>query len=180
MVVLVFPPRSRRWGAGRAYDGVERCSDDVVDYINLFDDELFVLLPRAHELAQRRMVRVEQLRDERILGSGQPWAPDSCHLCASAGFEPHLDGSYRGTDFPAIQALVATGNFVSLIPGLALSLMRDDVVVRPLDRPLLRHVAVATPRSAYRPPAVEAMIEVLSEVAARTARATAMARTPAG
>jgi len=67
-----------------------------------------------------------------------------------------------------------------LIPGLALSLLRDDVVVRPLDQPLLRHVAVATPRSAYRPPAVEAMIEVLSEVAARTARATAMARTPAG
>ncbi len=139
-----------------------------------------MLLPRAHELAQQRVVRLEQLRDERILGSGQPWAPDFRHLCASAGFEPSLDGSYRSTDFPAIQALVAAGSFVSLIPGLALSLLRDDVVVRPLDQPLLRHVAVATPRSAYRPPAVEAMIEVLSEVAARTARATAMARTPAG
>ena len=169
-----------RWGPGKSYDGVERCSDDAVDYIDLFDDEFFVLLPRAHELAQQRVVRLEQLRDERILGSGQPWAPDFRHLCASAGFEPSLDGSYRSTDFPAIQALVAAGSFVSLIPGLALSLLRDDVAVRPLDQPLLRHVAVATPRSAYRPPAVEAMIEVLSEVAAQTARATAMARTHAG
>ncbi len=165
-----------RWAAGRAYDGVERCADDVVDYIDLFDDEFIELLPRAHELARRRVVRIEQLRNERILGSGQPWAPDFCHLCSSAGFEPRLDASYRSTDFPAMQALVATGNFVSLIPGLALSLLRDDVVVRPLDRPLLRHVAVATPRSAYRPPAAEAMIEVLREVAAKTARATATAR----
>ncbi len=168
-----------RWGAGKGYDGVERCSGEVVNYIDLFDDEFFVLLPRTHELANRRVVRIEQLRDERILGSGQPWAPDFRHLCASAAFDPRLDESYRGTDFPAIQALVAAGNFVSLIPGLALSLLRDDVVVRPLDRPLVRHVAAATPRSAYRPPAAEAMIEVLREVAPLTARATATARTHA-
>jgi len=65
-----------------------------------------------------------------------------------------------------VQGLVAAGVAVSLIAELALTNLRDDIVVRPLGRQApIRHVWAATPAGAYRSPAVEAMLEVLQATA---------------
>ncbi len=166
-IALVFS--FDRWPAGVSYDGVVVCPDDAVDCVELFDDRFFLLVPRGHALGECPTVRLDQLAGERILGEGQPWAPDFRHLCAVAGFEADFDGSYRGRDFSALQALVATGHGVTLIPGLALAPLREDVVVRPLEPAPVRHVKAAMPKSSYRSALVHGMLEMLREVSAEHA-----------
>jgi DNA-binding transcriptional LysR family regulator len=62
---------------------------------------------------------------------------------------------------------VAAGVGVALIPELALTSVREDIVVRDLVKPTpLRRVVAATSRSAGITPAASAMLELLQEVAA--------------
>jgi hypothetical protein len=57
---------------------------------------------------------------------------------------------------------------VSLLPGLALTNVREDIAVRSLGpRAPARRIAAATLAGRYRSPATEAMLEILTEVAAR-------------
>ena len=51
----------------------------------------------------------------------------SCH---AAGFEPNV--SFESDDYQTVQGLVAAGVGVALIPELALSVVREDVVIRAL------------------------------------------------
>jgi DNA-binding transcriptional LysR family regulator len=61
---------------------------------------------------------------------------------------------------------VAAGVGVTLIPTLALATVRDDVVLRSIDDPLLkRRVYVARLGCGYTSPAVEPMRAILQEVA---------------
>jgi DNA-binding transcriptional LysR family regulator len=70
-------------------------------------------------------------------------------------------------DYQAIQGLVAAGVGVALIPTLALTTVRDDVVIRDLGREApVRKIAAATLKGAQRSPATRAMIDVLCEVSA--------------
>jgi DNA-binding transcriptional LysR family regulator len=67
-----------------------------------------------------------------------------------------------------MQGFVAAGVGVSLIAGLGLTSIRDDVVVRHLGRPTpVRQIYAATLAGAHRTPATQAMLECLREVAAR-------------
>jgi DNA-binding transcriptional LysR family regulator len=61
---------------------------------------------------------------------------------------------------------VAAGVGVSMIAELGLTSVRDDVVVRALGRVTpVREVYAATAADAYRTPATEAMLDILTEVA---------------
>mgnify|MGYP002423119274 CR=1 FL=1 len=69
--------------------------------------------------------------DNWILGSADATCPDSAILiraCNAAGFEPNI--AFQSDDYNAIQGFIATGMGVSLIPDLALTTVRNDVVVR--------------------------------------------------
>ena len=84
--------------------------------------------------------------------------------CRQAGFEMKV--AFRTDDHMAVQGLVAAGVGVAAIPRLTLPATRDDIAVRSLDAPsLVRQVGVAMSPGRYRPPAAEAMAEILSEVA---------------
>jgi len=77
-----------------------------------------------------------------------------------------------------VQGLVAAGVGVALIPELALSVVREDVVVRTLSpSPPVRSVIAALPgrlgASTRLTPAVSAMLRILEETAAARHRAAA-------
>jgi len=148
------------WPIGTDYDGNVRCANDGFDYVDLFDDPFYLVVPRDDPLAGRDRVATEQLSGRRVLG-GPPWGPDLRELCSRCGFEPSFEPSYRTTDFNAFQGLVAAGLGVTLIPRLAFGSIRDDVVVRPLDPAPVRHVKLAMLTGAYRSAATEAMAEAL-------------------
>jgi DNA-binding transcriptional LysR family regulator len=132
----------------------------------LVDDPLHLALPRDHPLAGRRRLRLEDLAGEAWIQTSEstPCARHVVRSCNAAGFEPSV--SFESDDYQTVQGLVAAGVGVALIPQLALSTVREDVVVRALHPGSpVRTVLVATPRSAAVSPAVATMLDVLREAA---------------
>jgi DNA-binding transcriptional LysR family regulator len=84
---------------------------------------------------------------------------------------------FTSDDYNVVQGLVAAGVAISLLPELALSNLRDDIVIKPIGkRTPHRRVLAATLAGGFRSPAMNAMLDVLGEVAeGYTARAPVLA-----
>jgi len=157
------------WPARRNYEGELVSEREDVIYEDLFDDPYFLALPNEHPLAAHDKVAIRQLVGEPILGSPNdcaPWGVELARLCESEGFEAGFESRYFTVDFHAVQALVATGRGVSLLPELSLACVRSDISIRPLDPPPVRHVKLGFPPSSYRSPACEALVDVVRQVIA--------------
>ena len=145
----------------RMYEGIELHP--------LVDDPMFLALPSSHPLAHKPRVRLQDF-------SGETWIQETgTHTwcggfheacCAQAGFEPKV--GFQSDDYNVVQGLVAAGVGISLLPGLALTNVREDIVIRSLGkRPPARRIAAATLAGRYHSPATKAMLEILSEVGER-------------
>jgi DNA-binding transcriptional LysR family regulator len=145
----------------RLYEGIE--------LHHLVDDPMYLALPRNHPLAAKPRVRLSDVADETwVQESGAHSWCGSFHeaVCTNAGFQPKV--GFRSDDYNVVQGLIAAGVGISLLPGLALTNLRDDIVVRSLGKGApARKIAAATLAGRYRSPATEAMLEILSEVADR-------------
>jgi DNA-binding transcriptional LysR family regulator len=141
-------------------------TDKTLERTHLLEDPMFVCLPRDHPSARKAKLRLEDLHDEAwLLGTGGDCPDASIFLraCERAGFEPKI--AFNSDDYPAIQGFVAAGIGVALIPDLALTSVREDVVIRSLTpRAPVRVIEAATLAGGYRSPAAEAMLEILVEV----------------
>jgi DNA-binding transcriptional LysR family regulator len=85
------------------------------------------------------------------------------------GFEPKI--TFESDDYLAIQGLVAAGVGVAMIPTLALTTVRDDIVIRDLGAEApIRQIGAATLPGAQRSPAARAMLDVLHEVSGAYAK----------
>ena len=134
-----------------------------LDRLDLLDDPMYVALPLDHELTRKVRVKLKDLAGEQWINPplAYPCSGFVTRACAAAGFEPHV--TFETDDYLAVQGLVAAGVGIALIPDLALTTVRDDIVIRSLgSQAPVRHV-VATTLSGYRSPATEAMLEVLQE-----------------
>jgi DNA-binding transcriptional LysR family regulator len=132
----------------------------------LLDDPLHLALPADHPLAGRKRLRLEDLREEAWVqtSAASPCAKHVIRSCHAAGFEPTV--SFESDDYQTVQGLVAAGAGVALIPELALSTVREDIVVRALHPASpVRKVLAATPRAAAATPAVATMLDLLRELA---------------
>jgi DNA-binding transcriptional LysR family regulator len=142
----------------RLYDGIE--------LVHLLDDPMYLALPRDHRFARRRRLRLEQLADETWIQNDVTGSCGRMHVaaCNSAGFDPRI--GFMSDDYNVVQGLVAAGVGVSLLPALALTNIREDIVVRSLG-PTAPHrrIAAATLSGRFRSPATEAMLAILCEVA---------------
>jgi DNA-binding transcriptional LysR family regulator len=145
----------------RFYEGIELHP--------LVDDPMFLALPRDHPLARKRRVRLEDFADATwIQESGTHSWCGHFHqtVCASAGFEPKV--GFRSDDYNVVQGLIAAGVGISLLPGLALTNVREDIVVRSLGpQAPRRRITAGTLAGRYRSPATDAMLGILTEVADR-------------
>jgi DNA-binding transcriptional LysR family regulator len=146
--------------------------------VELLEDPLYLALPRGHRLARKRTLRLGELRGEAWVQTSQssPCARHVVRSCHAAGFEPNV--AFESDDYQTVQGLVAAGVGVALIPELALSVVREDVVVRTLSpSPPVRSVIAALPgrlgASTRLTPAVSAMLRILEETAAARHRAAA-------
>ena len=131
----------------------------------LVEDTYDLILRADHPLAERRKLSLKDLADEPWIAST---LANGCRriteeVCRQAGFEPRV--AFEADDTMASQALVAAGVGVTLMPRLALTSVHPGVVARALtDRPR-RKVWAARQKSAYRSPASEAMLQIMSDVA---------------
>src|SRR4051795_3201633 len=144
---------------------------DGLNSTHLLDDPMFAALPLDHPLANKARVRLKDLRGESWIGTT---AACSCGAlvrthCIRMGFEPQI--TFESDDYLAIQGLVAAGVGVAMIPTLALTTVRDDIVIRDLGSEApVRQIAAATLPGAQRSPAARAMLDVLLEVATQYAK----------
>jgi DNA-binding transcriptional LysR family regulator len=135
--------------------------------VELLSDPLYLALPRTHALAAREQIRLADLAGEAWVQTSRasPCARHVVRSCHSAGFEPNV--SFESDDYQTVQGLVAAEVGVALIPELALSVVREDIVIRSLSpAPPARSVIAASPESARLVPAAPAMLGVLERVAA--------------
>jgi len=156
------------WTAVTDYDGRAVCADDEIDCMPLFDDPFHVVLPSDHRLAGSEQIAIADLAGERVLGSParcSPWGTDFSHLCAEAGFAPEFEPCYRTVDFAALQAIVATGRGLTLVPAMGLAAGHPGTVVRALEDGPVRHVAIAILAGIAPSPACQAMIAILQDAA---------------
>jgi DNA-binding transcriptional LysR family regulator len=142
--------------------------DDGLQRTHLLDDPMYLVLPDDHPQARRRSIRLSEMADEPwILGSSDATCPDGQILiraCNKAGFEPRI--AFQSDDYNATQGFIATGMGVCLIPDLALTNVRDDVVVRSLGpKAPARRISAITTESGFCSPAKQAMLDVLVETA---------------
>jgi molybdate transport repressor ModE-like protein len=146
---------------------------DGVETQFLLDDPMYAVLPPNHPFANKARIRLKDLSGESWIGT-----TDACSCgelvrshCIRMGFEPHI--TFESDDYLAIQGLVAAGVGVALIPTLALTTVRDDIVIRDLGTEApVRKIAAATLPSSQRSPAVLAMLDVLAGVAQQYAEPT--------
>jgi DNA-binding transcriptional LysR family regulator len=136
--------------------------------VQLLSDPMHLALPRAHPLAARDTLRLEDLAEEawvQTSGASQ-CARHVVRSCHAAGFEPHV--TFESDDYQTVQGLVAAGVGVALIPELALSAPREDIVIRALSPdPPVRQVIASVPAGARLVPAAPAMLGILEAAAAR-------------
>jgi len=148
------------------FDG-ENIADGELTRVELLSDPMFLALPSEHRLAARRRIRLEDLAGEAWVQTSHssPCARQVVRSCHAAGFEPQV--SFESDDYQTVQGLVAAGVGVALIPELALSVVREDIVIHALaPAPPARRVIAASPESAGLVPAAPAMLGELERVAA--------------
>jgi DNA-binding transcriptional LysR family regulator len=141
---------------------------EEIELTPLLDDPMYIALPRNHPLAAKNTIRLKQLADESWIQGDCDGLCGHMHLaaCESAGFEPRV--GFQSEDYNVVQGLVAAGVAISLIPELALSNLREDIVIRSLGKQApVRRVAAATLAGSFRSPATEAMLDILVETAQR-------------
>ncbi len=142
--------------------GAEHLGTDLVT-VPLFDDAYRVLLPLHHRLARAGTdVSLHDLRDEEWVGGagGSTWFRVVRDACRAQGFDPHV--GVVSDDHLAVQAFVAAGLGVAVVPGLAATLRVRGVTARDVRGPgPVRQLAVALPEGDYRPRAATRMTELL-------------------
>jgi DNA-binding transcriptional LysR family regulator len=139
-----------------------------IETVHLLDDPMSVALPRGHRLAGKARVSLDELAGERWIQGDPQGLCGAMHVaaCELAGFEPHV--AFQSDDYNVVQGLVAAGVAISLIPELALSNLREDIVIRPLSakQTPVRRVVAATLAGGSRAPATSAMLATLEGAAA--------------
>jgi DNA-binding transcriptional LysR family regulator len=145
------------------HEAIPDISARDLERIPLMDDVFQAVLPAGHRLARRRRtLELSELSGEPWIG-GAPtsaWYRIAMDACRRAGFTPQAD--FASDDHIAVQALVAAGLGVSVIPGLAVVHPLPGLAVRKLSSGApRRHISAARPRDAYHGVAVTAMIDSL-------------------
>src|SRR5215213_3499245 len=156
-IALTFDPNDVSFPGGES-----------IEHVHLLDDPLYLALARDHPLANKRNLRLADLAGEAWI-EGTPTcacAEMTRRACERAGFAPRI--AFESDDYAAIQGFVAAGVGVALIAELALTTVRDDIVIRSLGRDTpIRRIHAAALAGGYRSPATAAMLEILTDVAAR-------------
>jgi LysR family hydrogen peroxide-inducible transcriptional activator len=143
--------------------------DERLEVRQLFTEELLLALPPGHPLARKRSVTVADLAGESliVMKEGHCLGDQVLGFCGRRDVKPKI--SFRSAQLETVQALVAAGLGISLIPVMAMQSKRRDLPeYRSLQSPKpQRKIVAAWPKQ--RPPG-RAANEFLKMVAARFVR----------
>jgi molybdate transport repressor ModE-like protein len=147
------------------HESVPDLIGEGIELTHLVDDAYEVVVAAGHPLAKRRRIALADLATE-------PWVASTllggCRqimesLCRESGFQPGV--AFEVDEVQAVQALVAAGVGVTLLPRLALATVHPGVAVRTLAEAPMRRVWGARLAGATASPASDAMLQILQDVA---------------
>src|SRR5918996_3550830 len=144
------------------YATVPSTEDRDLERTLMLTESMYVALPEHHPLAERPIVPLAELADERWLCGSRP---SSCgevvfRACRDAGFEPKV--GFESDDYHVMQGFISAGLGFTLLPDLALPTLRDDLVVRATDPPApQRRVWAATTAAGASSPANGEVVFIL-------------------
>jgi DNA-binding transcriptional LysR family regulator len=161
-------PRLARWELDLAliYEHQALPEPEVeLERTHLLEDPFDLVVPDGHRLAGRASVTLEELAGQTWIGG----APHSAygaivrHSCQAAGFEPRL--AFGSDDYNAVQAFIAVGLGIAILPHLALTFMRPGLHRVSLTAPPVRQITAARLAASHRSPATTSMLDVLQATA---------------
>jgi DNA-binding transcriptional LysR family regulator len=142
-----------------------------LEYVPICDDEMRLAVAADHPLATRASIALEELATEPFLITEVAGTcADSnvvLHAFADAGFEPTV--AFESEDYQALQGMAASGIGVAMIPTMALTSSRNDVVVLPIRGAAPARQVLAAVRKGDQDPLVEHLIESLRRSARQLA-----------
>ena len=127
----------------------------------LLDDEFRLVLPEGHPLVGRPVAGLASLAGESWIGGlpGSAWFRIVRGSCRAAGFDP--DVRFASDDYIAVQAFVAAGLGVALVPGLAVDAPLAGTAVVRVDGAPSRRVVAVRPEDAFPAPSGQVMVDAL-------------------
>jgi DNA-binding transcriptional LysR family regulator len=148
-----------------SYEGVRSAPAGGLEAHPLLSEPLLLVSPDG-DVAEELSAHRDAAWIAGLAGTQFAAALDS--VCAAAGFTPRV--VHRADDARLIQALVAAGLGIALLPGLACEPARDIeyVAVTPTTQ---RHLWALARRGATRRPALAAALHALQTVTPRTSSA---------
>ncbi|MFC9793954.1 LysR family transcriptional regulator [Streptomyces sp. NPDC127584] len=153
-----YSPEIRAWlGNGAAEVGVVILPESGVHTVPLGADTMVALLPRDHALASARTVAVRALASEPFVLTTGGCRPVILKGVRQAGAT--LNIAYEAGELSAIIAMVDAGLGVSIVPTLGLPTDLGNAVIRPLDIPICRTLALAVPSLDDCTPAARAFLD---------------------
>ncbi len=146
------------------YEGTDvgRGEEDLDLFVTerLLDDEVRLVVPAAHPLAEREVAHIAELTEDAWIAGCPRCRGHLVQVCGTAGFAPRV--GFETEDYVAVLGFVAAGLGVALIPDLILrSASNPGVRILPIDPPSRRTIMAVTTPDLRRVPAVEATIEAL-------------------
>ena len=147
-------------------------SDDLrFEQHPLMQDDLDLLVPAGHRLAQRRSITLDEAADDSWIMDrpGRPYHQLVNGACAAAGFTPRQ--AHEVTEWDTGAALVAAGLGVALVPRLV-RLPADEQLVRvPVrgDAGPTRYIRTSIRRGTADQPEIALALAELDRVARRVA-----------
>jgi DNA-binding transcriptional LysR family regulator len=161
-------PRLARWDLDLAliYEHEALPEPDVeLERTHLLEDPFDLVVPDGHPLAARASVALEELAGETWIGGapGSAYGAIVLHSCRGAGFEPRF--AFGSDDYNAVQAFVAVGLGIGMLPHLALVFVRPGLHRVRLTAPPVRRITAARLAASYRSAATASMLGVLKETA---------------
>ncbi|GAB7007314.1 LysR family transcriptional regulator [Nocardioides sp. AN3] len=124
----------------------------------LLHEDLILLLPRGHRLADEESVTLADLDSESWVTTREGTAGATClqRICSASGFAPAV--SVRSNDYDVIRGFVRSGLGIALIPSLA-HVHADDIVATQIDGLEVRRHVVSLSRTAQ--PSTTAAVDSL-------------------
>lgn len=128
-------------------------------------DPVLVALPSAHALASKEAVAVRDLGTTTVIAGCPVCQERFLRRCAQESFRPVLHHQVTD-DYVLMQAMVAAGQGVAVLPGLSLAAHRRHAITAlPLDPPLHREVAVWLSAKRAVPPSARRLLSELTRLA---------------
>jgi len=149
-------------------------ADGLIDR-RLFDEPFVVAVPESNPLASRKSLKSADLDGETLLllEDGHCLRDQALDVCRNSSVQEKQD--FRATSLETLRQMVASGTGITLLPQLASSGAYGHargISIVPFARPApVRHVGALWRKTTARGAAIEAVCEVIAEVAGKQVQA---------